>query len=88
MPFDVPLHKTQDYVWLRGWDFNRFQEVLALSVPEGSGGRATPGPINRTNINIYGLVVGFSTVFKIVGNFLFKGGGGSGPPRLYDLHTI
>jgi hypothetical protein len=32
-------------------------------------------PLNTRNKNIYGFVVGISTVFKIFSNFTFLGGG-------------
>jgi hypothetical protein len=79
IPSDVPCHKKQEYVWFRGWDLNSFQDIRAFPV---SGGMGTPhmvityipsdAPDSRIK-GMYGLWVGISTVFQILGHFLFKG---------------
>jgi hypothetical protein len=43
-------------------------------------------PLKTRNKNIYGFGVGISTVFKILSNFPFLGGGVD--LRGHDLHTI
>jgi hypothetical protein len=34
---DAPCHKKQGYIWLRGEDFNGFQDICALPLSRGTG---------------------------------------------------
>jgi hypothetical protein len=75
-----------------GWDLNGVQDIRALPVLGGLYHPIWSCPTNHKmfldtrNKNRYGFGVGISTVFEIVGHFLFQGGWDH--PYGHDLHTI